>query len=190
MPGFKLTIEGVDETIAELEHNLGDQAIAAFIDTHRDCVEHIENRAREGIANGPKTGRVYTTRFFTRGRGASRTVHAYGSRPPHQASARGQYPASDTGNLMRTIWSDVYDELAVANLAPGDVQLSINLSDLASAEGQIRGEVGCDAEYAVPLEYKDPGDGGRPFLRRAAAESEDFIRERYGALKGKFSEGF
>lgn len=190
MPGFNLTIEGIDETIEELERNLGEPAIDLFMGAHRDFVEHIENRAKEGIASGPKTGRVYTTRFFTRGRGPTRTLHSYGSRPPHQASARGQYPASDTGNLMRTIYSDVYDELATAQLGPADVQMSLNLSDLVEAEGQIRGEVGCDAEYAVPLEYKDPSEGGRPFLRRAAAESENYGRERYGQLRGRFSEGF
>lgn len=70
--------------------------------------EQFANIMREKIRE-PGTGRVYTTYFMTvdagRGRsGASeRVVVPYGSRPPHQASAPGEAPASDTGNLINAI---------------------------------------------------------------------------------------
>jgi len=52
------------------------------------------------ILSPPKSGRIYTTRFFTIGRGPGRKVIPYGSRPAHQASAPGQPPANDTGALV------------------------------------------------------------------------------------------
>jgi len=49
----------------------------------------VQNRARELVQKGPKSGKVYTRR---------------GRR--HQASAPGEAPATDTGNLVRNIVMD------------------------------------------------------------------------------------
>lgn len=83
----------------------------------------IRNEAVRGIMKGPKTGRWY-------GR--------------HQASAAGEYPAADTGNLSRSIQQKNTQTV----LGPAvDVEAS--------------------ASYAEPLELKAPERGGRPFLGRA-----------------------
>lgn len=65
--------------------------------------EQLVRQAHEGIMNGPKSGRVYDTLFFTLGSGPGRMVIPYGSRPAHQASAPGEYSANDTGNLYGSI---------------------------------------------------------------------------------------
>ncbi len=145
-------------------------------------VEHVANRAKEGIQKGPKTGRVYTTLFFTRGEGAGAYAVPYGSRPPHQASAAGEYPASDTGNLMRLVWSAVDDP--IGDLGAMSAATALNY-DFVDVDVNLTGEVGCEADYAIPLEYKAPSDGGRPFMRRALNESRDFARERFRSLKGR-----
>ncbi|HRE45341.1 MAG TPA: hypothetical protein PKY87_15400, partial [Terricaulis sp.] len=73
------------------------------------ALDLVQETAVRGIAEGPKTGRVYTQRFAVNKHGY---IFAYGSRPPHQASAPGEYPASDTGTLMGSIWNEILDGLA------------------------------------------------------------------------------
>lgn len=58
----------------------------------------VEN-AQKRLLSQHGTGRVYTTRFFMR----NGKLFAYGTRPPHQASAPGSPPAVDTGRLRDTI---------------------------------------------------------------------------------------
>lgn len=63
----------------------------------------------------PKSGKIYTTEFRTIFiRGASRSGVALlqpipigKSRPPHQASAPGEPPASDTGNLINALGVEI-----------------------------------------------------------------------------------
>lgn len=185
MPGgIRITLDG-DEALIKRLIGAGQRARTLAKEALEDSVDHVKNRAVEGIANGPKTGRVYTTYFFTRGTGAERTIHPIGERPPHQASAPHEYPAADTGNLMRSIWAEVEDSMAGLSLDNLATQLSFNFADVANAEEVIKGMVGSDAAYSVHLEYKDRTEGGRPFLRRAAAESESFIRETFLGLRGR-----
>lgn len=133
---MRVRIEGFDA----LERDLTARSQAA-----RDAVfkgvrnggQAIENRAKVGIAKGPKTGKLYYR----------------GRKKPHQASAPGQYPAADTGNLMRSIRHYVARET--------DTALTVILQ--------------AAAKYAKPLEYKPPERGGRPFLRRAAQEERASI---------------
>lgn len=117
----------------------------------------VRDRAIEGLNSPPKTGRLYKR----------------GGRV-HRASAMGEYPASDTGNLARSISTEL-DQAFEAGLDEG------------LGEGALVGEVMADAEYAIPLEYKPQGRGGRPFLRRAMDESRDAIQDIFRALRGKFS---
>lgn len=124
--------------------------------------ERVRNRAVAGIAKPPKTGRLYTTRFWTDERGRLRRGP---ERVPHRASAPGEYPAADTGNLMRSIYADDPGEvLAQAESIAGAADLDV-----------IQASVTADAEYAAPLEFKEPERGGRPFLRRALGEEADSI---------------
>jgi hypothetical protein len=74
------------------ERVVGDAVQATAIEMRSDVQRAIER--------GPKTGRVYTTRFFTDSQGRLRVGE---DRPPHQASAPGEAPASDTGTLVSSI---------------------------------------------------------------------------------------
>ena len=67
------------------------------------AVAIVVRTAQQGILNGGKSGKVYTTFFRTSGFGSNRRVFAVGQRPPHQASAPGEYSANDTGDLVSSI---------------------------------------------------------------------------------------
>lgn len=102
----------------------------------------IEAEAVRLIMNGPKTGEVYTTMFFTVGSGSGRHVVSYGSRPAHQASAPGEPPANDTSFLVnnRTVTID---------------------------PDQLRAQLAFHAAYAAYLEYGTDRIEPRPFARPA-----------------------
>lgn len=183
MAGMRITLEGADGLIAKLAalddvaHQRGKRATQRSTDV-------VVERIKEGITSPPKTGRIYTQRFATSRHGG---VFAYGSRTPHQASAAGEYPASDTGTLLGSIWGEVEDRLAALDLH-GDFNLS--LDSMIEAGDKISGVMGADAEYAAPLEYKPPGRGGRPFMRRGLTESGDDIKDIFREeLRGAFSGG-
>lgn len=62
----------------------------------------VENDAKASIASGPKTGRIYTTRFMTSR--ATGRIFPTEQRVPHQASAPGEAPATDEGKLVGSIF--------------------------------------------------------------------------------------
>lgn len=64
----------------------------------------VANEAKKLVARGPKTGRIYTTRFATNR--ATGRIFPTEPRVPHQASAPGEPPATDTGKLVSSIVSD------------------------------------------------------------------------------------
>lgn len=177
---IRISLEGDAELIARLE-GIADRGRRLFKEATEEATDVVRNRAVSGIANGPKTGRVYTHEFWTRGTGADRVLMR--GRPrrggPHQASRRGEYPASDTGKLMGSIWAEVNDEMAGLDLK------GLTLGPVATIEDTLSGDVGADAAYAVHLEYKSPLDGGRPFLRRALTESIDDIEQIFLGLRGR-----
>lgn len=91
------------------------------------------------------TGRIYTTRFFRK----HGKLYAYGRRTPHQASAPGMPPASDTGRLLNSIHHVLGED----------------------GEGQYA-HIGSDLDYSLWLELGTRYMAPRPFLRpslRAAA---------------------
>jgi hypothetical protein len=100
----------------------------------RQSAAEVEARAKIAIQIGPKSGRVYK-----RGRRI------------HQASAPGEAPATDTGNLVNSIQ--------------------------ARPRGQFTAEVAAGAEYAEKLELGGARVAPRPFLS-PALEAE---RERFAA---------
>jgi hypothetical protein len=183
MPGgIRITLEGDERLVARLaalSETASREARAAL----ERSVNHVRDRAVAGIANGPKTGEIYTQRFAT---GANGNVFAYGSRTPHRASAPGEYPAADTGNLMRSIYAEVDQGLAGLDADDLGTQLAFDLNERIADAERLVGVVGAEAEYAAPLEYKPPERGGRPFLRRALTESGDDIKRAFDALRGKF----
>lgn len=60
-------------------------------------IEAVLKKAVNSKLTGARSGRIYTTYFYTDRMGVVRPI---GSRPPHQASAPGEPPAYDTGNLL------------------------------------------------------------------------------------------
>jgi hypothetical protein len=187
MPGgIRIELDGDERLIAKLRE-LNGLARSLALDATRQSVDVVKNRMIEGIASPPKMGRIYRGRFpYVFGQ---EFIPPEYRRPPHQASAEGEYPASDTGNLIRSIWAEVEDELAGLAADSLDTQLSFNLNDLVAAENTINGLIGADAEYAAPLEYKPPERGGRPFATRALSESRDDIYAIFLGMRGKFGGG-
>lgn len=113
----------------------------------------VENAAKLLLATPPKSGRVYTQFYFTRirdvPRGTPGRLGVWGSRPPHQASAPGEPPASDYGLLLNSLHHVVGFD----------------------GEGPYT-DIGSDLRYSVYLElgtrYMEP----RPFLRPALVAAE------------------
>ena len=106
----------------------------------------VEGRAKALVLEPPKTGR-----FYKRGKV---TVH--------QASAPGEAPARDTGNLAGRIQQDI---------------------DEAALEARISAQ----PPYAEALEFGTRKMEARPFMRRALAESErdvaDAVRDAIKRVK-------
>lgn len=72
----------------------------AIEQTMAGCAQLIANDAKVAVARGPKTGRIYDTRFVRLPSGA---IFPTEKRTPHQASASGEAPATDTGKLVSSI---------------------------------------------------------------------------------------
>ena len=148
MSGVRISVEGMDRLAARLgvlERDLTAKVRDALVES----AEETRNRAVQGIAKPPKTGVIYTHRFPSVFKGGQRRAKDKRAKP-HQASAAGEYPAADTGNLMRSIYTDA--------------------REIIEPQPVMTADIIADAEYAKPLEYKPPERGGRPFLRRALAE--------------------
>jgi len=97
--------------------------------------EEVRNEAVRLITHGQRTGRVY---------------HHHGH--SHRASAPGEPPASDTGNLVNSIHTE-YDAAT------------------------LTGRVVVGAEYGLYLEYGTQHMEARPFMRRALASKEAEINQ-------------
>lgn len=144
---FRINVEAIPGFEEKLRR-YGDRAAAILGEVVRDGAHRVVRRAKTRIASGPKTGRIYR-------RGRVR----------HQASREGEYPAADTGNLMRSI-HDEHGETGVDTFTALVV---------------------ADTEYAAPLELKPEEKGGRPFLSRALHEEADAILD---AAEAKLREAF
>lgn len=133
-------IEGLGQ-FRRLLRNLDDDARRQLQEAVDESGEAVRDSAVRAILHGEKTGRVYT-------RGSVR----------HQASAPGEAPASDTGNL-------------VANLV---VDGSIEPLEVAVVSG---------APQSERLEY----EMDRAFLRPALLENEDSIVARVRGVLQRLS---
>lgn len=150
--GFGINVLGADRLSARFAAH-GEALRDALPEIAKQSAAIVTNAAKEGIRRGPKTGRVYTARFpYVFGNEARAPASAMLAKP-HQASAQGEYPAANTGNLMRS----VHDTDAVVE------------NDRATST------VRAEAAYAAALEFKPEEKGGRPFLRRATFESQSAI---------------
>ena len=106
------------------------------------------------IKSAPKSGRVYTTYFYTNAAGKA---IPYGSRPPHQASAPFEPPADDTGLLAANI-------------------------NITSNNFGFTARVGTPLVYGRYLEFGTSKMRPRPWLVPALREAKDEGRYRFGRL--------
>lgn len=105
-------------------------------------IEDIENISKDSM-QGPKSGREYPSK----------------GRKMHQASAPGEAPAIDTGNLVNSIQSKMI--------------------------GATTGIVFTNTEYAPPLEYGSSKMAARPFFLPAAkAAYPAFVQAMKGIIRG------
>lgn len=118
MTSIKIEMEGLGQLIKALE-GLGVSAEQAMMETITDLVTDTHGNAITGIQGGPKTGRVYGN---------------------HQASAPGQYPASDTGRLA------------------GSIRMELPQA------GNMTGRVGTAVAYGPMLEFGTSRMAARPWL--------------------------
>lgn len=133
-----IKVTGVEETIRALQ-SFGD---SGKFQTKRAIVgmaEKVRGDAIKSIHRGPKTGTVYV-------RGSGRNLSKR-----HRASAPGEAPATDTGNLVGTVFTKVEE---------------------------TQGEVGFTAPYGYWLEYGTLKMKPRPFLNPALEKNKDYFEGR------------
>ena len=123
----------------------------------------VANDAKQRIARGAKSGRIYTTRFATNK--STGGIFPTEARVPHQASAPGEAPATDTGKLISSI--------------------------VADAQG-TKAWVEARSAYAVHLEYGTRRMQARPFMMPAfeaqRARIGDLIRGAVTTAMTRFAE--
>jgi len=122
MTSIRVELDGFNALLEQLQ-DLGKVGEEVIEDTITDLVMDTHANAVDGIQRGPKTGRIYRRGTVT-----------------HQASAPGQYPASDTGRLA----SNVRFELP--------------------SGGSMTGRVGTNIQYGAYLEFGTSRMEARPWL--------------------------
>ena len=115
--------------------------------THREAVGHINN-------DNP-SGREY----FTRRKGKAGQKKGRRAFIRHIASAEGEFPATNTGRLVKNIKREK--------------------EDYGYTVGSRKG-----APHGFFLELKSPSRGGRPWLSRAFETMKSIIMSKYGGFGG------
>jgi hypothetical protein len=116
-----------------------------------EAATDVHRRAVESIQSGSKSGRVYSHYFVTI-KGRAVPIRARGK--PHQASAPGEAPASDSGALASSI------------------SFEVRLGGMAA-------EIGSERDYGLFLEEGTDKVAARPWLKPAADENtvvDAFVR--------------
>ena len=101
---ISIQVKGFKKVMASLK-NLEQDLEKPFREVIVGGAQLIRGEAIKSIQSGPKSGRIY---------------EKYNPRRTHRASAPGQAPASDTGNLVRNIAvkMESRDQVAVVSSAP------------------------------------------------------------------------
>jgi HK97 gp10 family phage protein len=102
------------------------------------------------IIKEPKHGRIYTTYFWTDAQGRLRVGRERWK--PHQASAIGEPPAWDTGELAQNIAVEI------------------------SGDG-LEGKVGTEKDHGLFLEYGTSKMAPRPWLKPSFEQSEEAVKK-------------
>jgi phage gpG-like protein len=126
----------------------------------------VQSRARKRIMNGPKSGRVYgknadVMNYTVNHMMGNKTQQRKAAAKVHVASAPGEPPANETGNLAR----------------------KINVINATESNGVWTAKVTANTKYAAALEFGTRRAGRsrrvaiqeRPFLRPSLAEAVDEI---------------
>lgn len=157
MVSIGVELQGLQQLLSQLQR-LDQSAGQSLEEVITDLVTDTHSLAVAGIQGGPKSGRVYDTRFFTDAQGRLRRGEP---RPPHQASAPGQYPASDTGRLAGSVGFEL------------------------PQPGSLTGRVGTSVAYGPMLEFGTSRMAARPWLmpsfERAKIGVEKELRARLEA---------
>ena len=124
---------------------LGDDADMVILKTITDLTLTTQALAKKGIQRGPKSGKTYRRGNVV-----------------HQASAPGQYPATDTGRLASSVM--------------------VNLPTPAS----MFGEVGTNVIYGPMLEFGTSRMAARPWLLPSFTQAKIGIEKKLRAnLEGR-----
>lgn len=143
MTTIKIELGGLDALLKQLQ-SVGRSSEMTVLETITDLVTDTHGNAIQGIQRGPKSGTVYRRGNVS-----------------HQASAPGQYPASDTGRLA------------------GSVRMEM------PTQGNLTGRVGTAVAYGPYLEFGTSRMAARPWLlpsfERAKIGLEKELRARLEA---------
>ncbi|MFA5433587.1 MAG: hypothetical protein WC319_12060 [Candidatus Paceibacterota bacterium] len=147
---FTNNISGV---IKELDNFIKERMTDACVAVRLNAINSMKE---------PKTGRVYDTYFYI---GANGKLYKIGKRwKPHQASAPGEPPAIDNGELIEHIFIQVNDKGT-------EGQVGIPENAVSKVSGKQIGKTG------ICLEYGTSKMKPRPWLKPAFKNSKDKITE-------------
>jgi HK97 gp10 family phage protein len=136
MTSIKLSVVGLDELTATLAQ-YGQRAEKEISNVVRITAFDVEADAIKSIQRGTKSGRTY---------------EKFKPRRTHRASAPGEAPAGDTGDLARRI--------------------------TAEKERELQWSVGTDLPYGRFLEFGTMKIAERPWLRPAIEKNRALFRKR------------
>lgn len=142
MTQIKIELDGMNALLRQLR-DLGEIADQVIAETLFDVATDTHTFAVQGIQGGPKTGRVYRRGSVT-----------------HQASAPGQYPATDTGRLVSSVAMrpDGPDAYVVGTNVQYGPMLEFGTTRMAARPWLLpsfeRAKIGVERELRLRLEAK------------------------------------
>lgn len=139
MTSINVSLDGMQQLLNQMK-KLGADADAVVLKTITDLVVQTQSLAKIGIQRGPKSGRVYRRGNIT-----------------HQASAPGQYPATDTGRLASSVMIDL------------------------PVPGGLTGRVGTNVQYGPMLEFGTSRMAARPWLLPSFTQAKINVEKKLKA---------
>jgi HK97 gp10 family phage protein len=139
MTSINVSLDGMQQLLNQMK-KLGADADAVVLKTITDLVLQTQGLAKIGIQRGPKSGRTYQRGNIT-----------------HQASAPGQYPATDTGRLASSVMIDL------------------------PVPGGLTGRVGTNVQYGPMLEFGTSRMAARPWLLPSFTQAKINVEKKLKA---------
>lgn len=150
---FRVEIEGlkgIGQRSAEIQAAVQKEIKKALYSS----AQEVANEAKRSIKGGGKSGRIYTHYLFTKN---GRIMIGRKRDEPHQASAPGEAPATDSGRLVNSI-------IARMNTVSGEEAF------VYIPKSTVK--------YATLLEFGTSKMAPRPFLFPAFERKKQWIRDR------------